>query len=103
MDTGMARGALAGKGIQQAKEGNTLGPITMTLFYATDFADRLARTPPTLAVLLYQGKLRWEPGAEGASEESDSFTVRNLRFCLAQRFVYATVYRRCDLPSAAAR
>ena len=41
LDTGMARGALAGKGIQQAKEGNTLGPITMTLFYATDFADRL--------------------------------------------------------------
>src|ERR1700678_1681106 len=41
LDTGMARGALAGKGIQQAKEGNTLGPVTMTLFYATDFADRL--------------------------------------------------------------
>jgi dTMP kinase len=41
LGTGMARSALAGKGIQQAKEGNTLGPITMTLFYATDFADRL--------------------------------------------------------------
>ena len=41
MDTGMARGALAGKGIKQAKEGNTLGPITMTLYYTTDFADRL--------------------------------------------------------------
>lgn len=41
LDTGMARSALAGKGIQQAKGGNTLGPITMTLFYATDFADRL--------------------------------------------------------------
>jgi dTMP kinase len=41
LDTGMARSALAGKGIQMAKEGNTLGPITMTLFYATDFADRL--------------------------------------------------------------
>src|SRR5512133_3819930 len=41
LDTGMARSALAGKGIQQAKEGNTLGPITMTLYYATDFADRL--------------------------------------------------------------
>jgi dTMP kinase len=41
LDTGLARGALAGKGIQQAKEGNTLGPVTMTLFYATDFADRL--------------------------------------------------------------
>ncbi|MDX2151146.1 MAG: hypothetical protein SFV54_10455 [Bryobacteraceae bacterium] len=41
LDTGMARGALAGKGIQQAKEGNTLGRVTMTLFYMTDFADRL--------------------------------------------------------------
>ncbi len=41
LDTGMARSALAGKGIKIAKEGNTLGPITMTLFYATDFADRL--------------------------------------------------------------
>ena len=41
LDTGMARSALAGKGIQMAKDGNTLGPITMTLFYTTDFADRL--------------------------------------------------------------
>jgi dTMP kinase len=41
LDTGMARSALAGKGIQEAKRGNTLGPITMTLFYTTDFADRL--------------------------------------------------------------
>ena len=41
LDTGMARSALAGKGIKEAKEGNTLGPITMTLYYATDFADRL--------------------------------------------------------------
>lgn len=41
LDTGLARSLLAGKGIQQAKEGNTLGPLTMTLFYATDFADRL--------------------------------------------------------------
>ena len=41
LDTGMARSALAGKGIAQAKEGNTLGPVTMTLYYVTDFADRL--------------------------------------------------------------
>jgi dTMP kinase len=41
LDTGMARSALAGKGIAQAKEGHTLGSVTMTLFYATDFADRL--------------------------------------------------------------
>jgi dTMP kinase len=41
LDTGMARSALAGKGIKEAKLGNTLGPLTMTLYYATDFADRL--------------------------------------------------------------
>ena len=41
LDTGLARSMLAGKGIQKAKLGNTLGPVTMTLFYATDFADRL--------------------------------------------------------------
>jgi dTMP kinase len=41
LDSGMARSALAGKGIGEAKKGNTLGPITMTLFYTTDFADRL--------------------------------------------------------------
>lgn len=41
LDSGMARSALAGKGIQEAMKGNTLGPITMTLFYTTDFADRL--------------------------------------------------------------
>ncbi|MGH9662180.1 MAG: dTMP kinase [Bryobacteraceae bacterium] len=41
LDTGMARSALAGKGIKRAKVGNTLGPLTMSLFYTTDFADRL--------------------------------------------------------------
>jgi dTMP kinase len=41
LDTGMARSPLAGKGILHAKEGNTLGPVTMTLYYVTDFADRL--------------------------------------------------------------
>src|ERR1700691_1712309 len=41
LDTGMARSALAGKGIARAKEGNTLGPVTMTLYYVTDLADRL--------------------------------------------------------------
>ena len=39
--TGMTRSTLAGKGIKRAKEGNTLGRITLSLFYATDFADRL--------------------------------------------------------------
>src|SRR5579883_223851 len=40
-DTGMARSDLAGKGLKEAKLGHTLGRLTMQLFYATDFADRL--------------------------------------------------------------
>jgi dTMP kinase len=41
LDTGMTRSELAGKGIKQAKEGHTLGRVTLSLFYTTDFADRL--------------------------------------------------------------
>ncbi|HZT70058.1 MAG TPA: thymidylate kinase [Terriglobia bacterium] len=41
VDTGMTRSKLAGKGIKQAKQGHTLGRVTLSLFYATDFADRL--------------------------------------------------------------
>jgi len=37
----MTRSALAGKGLREAKKGTTLGRVTMALFYATDFADRL--------------------------------------------------------------
>jgi dTMP kinase len=41
VDTGMTRSPLAGEGIRRAKEGNGLGRVTQTLFYATDFIDRL--------------------------------------------------------------
>lgn len=41
IDTGMTRSVLAGRGIKEAKAGTTLGRLTMQLFYATDFADRL--------------------------------------------------------------
>jgi dTMP kinase len=41
LDTGMTRSPLAGEGIRRAKEGNNLGRVTQTLFYATDFVDRL--------------------------------------------------------------
>jgi dTMP kinase len=43
LDTGLTRSELAGPGIKRAKEGNTLDPITLNLFYATDFWDRLER------------------------------------------------------------
>ena len=41
LDTGMTRSILAGRGIKDAKTGTTLGRLTMQLFYATDFVDRL--------------------------------------------------------------
>lgn len=41
LDTGMTRSVLAGSGIKEAKSGTTLGRLTMHLFYATDFSDRL--------------------------------------------------------------
>lgn len=39
--TGLTRGRLAGEGLRKAKQGTTLGQLTLDLFYATDFADRL--------------------------------------------------------------
>jgi dTMP kinase len=43
IDTEMTGSELVGAGLKQAKEGHTLGPITLNLFYATDFVDRFER------------------------------------------------------------
>ncbi len=40
-DTGLRRSPLTQPGLDAAKSGHTMGPLTMSLFYATDFADRL--------------------------------------------------------------
>ncbi|NPV55537.1 MAG: thymidylate kinase [Anaerolineae bacterium] len=40
-DTGLNRSALTQPGLDAAKQGHTLSRLTMSLFYATDFADRL--------------------------------------------------------------
>jgi dTMP kinase len=40
-DTGLRRSALVQPGLDAAKDGHTMGSLTMSLFYATDFADRL--------------------------------------------------------------
>lgn len=40
-ETGLSRSALASRGIDRAKMGNTLGANAFNLYYATDFADRL--------------------------------------------------------------
>lgn len=40
-DTGLRRSPLTGPGMTAAKTGHTFSPLTMSLFYAADFADRL--------------------------------------------------------------
>jgi 4-amino-4-deoxy-L-arabinose transferase-like glycosyltransferase len=55
--------------------------------WAGDFEDRLRRRKPTLAALIYQGKL--------GDFTRSRFEFRGLSFCAARRFTYATVYRRC--------
>lgn len=40
-DTGLRRSDMTQQGLEEAKKGHTLSRITMSLFYATDFADRL--------------------------------------------------------------
>jgi len=41
LHTGLTRSHLIGEGLRRAKQGTTLSRITLDLFYATDFADRL--------------------------------------------------------------
>ena len=55
--------------------------------WSDEFEDRLARVTPTMAVLIYQGKL--------GDWTQDHFDFRALHFCKEARFTYATVYRRC--------
>jgi dTMP kinase len=43
VNTGLRRSELAGRGIERAKRGNTLDPLTLNLLYATDFWDRFER------------------------------------------------------------
>jgi hypothetical protein len=55
--------------------------------WTDDFEQRWQRLDPTLAVLLYQGKL--------GDWTRDRFDFRGKSFCLKQRFTYATIYTRC--------
>lgn len=44
VDSGLTRSPLVGPGIERAKRGHVLDPVTLNLFYATDFWDRFERT-----------------------------------------------------------
>jgi len=55
--------------------------------WTDDFEQRFPRRSPTLAVLVERGRL--------GDFKSERFDFRGLSFCAAQRYTYATVYRRC--------
>jgi dTMP kinase len=40
-EIGLKRSTLVGRELEEVKKGNTLSPLTFSLFYATDFADQL--------------------------------------------------------------
>jgi dTMP kinase len=42
-ETGFTRSELAAAGLKKAKRGHTMGDLTMNLYYATDFVDRLEK------------------------------------------------------------
>jgi len=44
VQVGIKRSELVAPELEAAKQGNTLSPLTMSLFYATDFADQLEHT-----------------------------------------------------------
>ena len=104
MDTGLARGALAGRGIAQAKEGNTLGPVTMTLFYATDFADRLENEIiPALRAgfVVLTDRYFFSLMARGLARSEDSVWLEKLAgFALVPHAVF---YLRADVPTLVSR
>jgi dTMP kinase len=104
MDTGLARGALAGRGIAQAKEGNTLGPVTMTLFYATDFADRLENEiVPALRAgfVVLTDRYIFSLMARGLARAEDAAWLERVAgFALVP---HATYYLRADVQTLVSR
>lgn len=104
MDTGLARSALAGRGIAQAKEGNTLGPVTMTLFYATDFADRLENEIiPALRAgfVVLTDRYIFSLMARGLARSEDAAWLEKVAgFALVPHAVY---YLRADVPTLVSR
>ena len=104
LDTGMARSALAGRGIALAKEGNTLGPITMTLFYATDFADRLENEiVPALRAgfVVLTDRYIFSLMARGLARAEDAVWLEKVAgFALVPHAVY---YLRADVQTLVSR
>ena len=103
-DTGMRRSALTQPGLEAAKTGHTLSPLTMSLFYATDFADRLEnQIIPALKAGFYvlSDRYFFSVIARDVVRGADPAWARQVYgFALKPDLVF---YLKCDLPHIIAR
>lgn len=103
-DTGMRRSTLTGPGLDAAKFGHTLSPITMSLFYATDFADRLEnQIIPALKAgfIVLSDRYFYSTIARDAVRGGDPDWARTIYgFALKPDLV---LYLRADIPTLVSR
>jgi dTMP kinase len=92
VDVGLARSDLVSKELEAAKEGNVLGRTTMSLFYATDFADQLEnRIIPALMAgfIVLADRYVYTLMARDLARGADRSWVENLyRFALVPDAVF---------------
>ncbi|HEX7395663.1 MAG TPA: hypothetical protein VF313_12110 [Anaerolineaceae bacterium] len=103
-DTGLRRGQLCGPGLDEAKQGHTLGPRTLSLFYATDFADRLEnQILPALKAgfIVLSDRYFYSIMARDVVRGADPTWSRNVYgFALVPNL---TLYLRADVPTLISR
>jgi dTMP kinase len=103
-DTGLRRGSLCGPGIDAARLGHTLGPRTLSLFYATDFSDRLEnQIIPALKAgfVVLSDRYFYSIIARDVVRGADPIWARNVYgFALVPDIV---LYLRADVPTLVSR
>ncbi len=102
--TALTRGQLAGEGLRRAKQGHTLGRLTMDLLYATDLADRLENEIlPALRAgfVVLTDRYIYSTIARSIVREVDPGWVTDL-FRFAPR-PHAVFYLKLDVPHLAPR
>jgi dTMP kinase len=103
-DTGLRRSPLTQPGLDAAKLGHTLSPLTMSLFYATDFTDRLEnQIIPALKAGFYvlSDRYFYSTIARDVVRGADEQWVRNVYgFALKPDIIF---YLRADVPTLVTR
>lgn len=103
-DTGLRRGQLCGPGLDAARQGHTLGPRTNSIFYATDFSDRLEnQIIPALKAgfIVLSDRYFYSIIARDVVRGADPNWARNVYgFALVPDLV---LYLRADVPTLVSR